>query len=74
MNDDPTNKELMHLIKDLRDRDLKAIDDKVTEIKMQTTKTNGRVSSLEIWRGIMIGGIAVISILVVPLLLNLLKK
>lgn len=36
-------------------------------IEDQTTKTNGRVKKLEIWRGMIIGAIAIISMIVIPL-------
>lgn len=63
---DPTNKELLHYIKDIKE--------KVEDIKIQVTKTNGRVGNLEIWRGTIIGAVAVITVLIVPLILNLLKQ
>lgn len=66
MNEEPTNRELLHYIKDIKQD--------VADIKIQTTRTNGRVGSLETWRGVMIGGIAVITVLIVPLILNLLKQ
>lgn len=66
MNEEPTNKELLHYIMDIKND--------VEKIVVQTTKTNGRVNSLEVWRGIMIGGIGVISVMVVPLLINVLTK
>jgi hypothetical protein len=42
----------------------------VKEIKEQTLRTNGRVGKLEIWRGIITGGLIVISAVVVPLFLE----
>lgn len=38
------------------------------EIKVQTTKTNGSVASLKIWRAYMTGAIAVIAFVVVPVI------
>lgn len=43
---------------------LKEIREDVKEIKAQTTKTNGRVSSLEVWRGYITGALAVVGIVV----------
>ena len=37
------------------------IRDDVKEIVCQTRRTNGRVSSLEVWRGVITGGLAVIT-------------
>lgn len=56
--------------------DAKHADNKETlqAILSQTQKTNGRVSSLENWKWMIVGGLMVVSIIVVPLLLNLLKK
>lgn len=38
------------------------------EIKMQTTRTNGRVTTLEQWKYIGMGATSVLSFLVVPIL------
>ena len=43
----------------------------ICEIRTQTTKTNGRVSSLEIWRGVIAGGLAVATI-AIPLIIKML--
>lgn len=55
----------------IREIDVHFSDIKQTleRIEDQTTKTNGRVSSLEIWRGYVLGACAAILILV-PLLYN----
>jgi hypothetical protein len=39
----------------------------LSRIEKQTIKTNGRVSSLETWRWITIGGLSIISAIVLPL-------
>lgn len=39
-----------------------------TRIETQTTKTNGRVTALEKWRHIQMGGIGVLTVIVIPLL------
>lgn len=46
----------------------------LAEIKAQTIKTNGRVSSLENWRYAVVGGLTVITVLIVPLFIDLLKR
>ena len=48
---------------------LKDIQNDVKEIKLQTTKTNGRVSSIENWRAFMTGCVAVITAIVIPIFL-----
>lgn len=52
--------EMKHLLNDLKSE--------ASEIKTQTLKTNGRVSRLEIWRGVTVGGIAVMVAIVLPIL------
>lgn len=61
-----SNELISHILKD--------IQNDVKEIKIQTTKTNGRVSALENWKGYITGGISVIVIVLVPLIINILKK
>jgi hypothetical protein len=39
------------------------------EIKQQTTKTNGSVASLKLWRAYLTGGMAVLTVLVIPILI-----
>lgn len=45
------------------------IKEDVTEIKTQVKATNGKVRSLEIWRSFILGGLAILGILVVPVLI-----
>jgi len=59
----PSNKELMHYIKDIKED--------VGEIKIQTQKTNGRVTALEKWMWMMVGAITIIAWLVGTNLLNI---
>lgn len=49
-------------------------DQTLHKILEQAMKTNGRVSALEGWRGYITGGLTVVVIILVPLLLNILKK
>jgi len=53
---------------------LREIQEDIKEIKTQTQKTNGRVSSLEVWRGFITGGVAILAVLVIPLLISIFKK
>ena len=61
MNEELTPRELHHLIKD--------ISTDVKEVVVQVRATNGRVSRLENWQAFMKGGLAVLSILVVPIVI-----
>lgn len=48
-------------------------DKQLADIKEQTIKTNGRVSKLEGWQSFIKGGMAVITILLVPLLFMMIE-
>lgn len=65
MDAEYTNREL--------DEKFDGLHEKLDLILAQTTKTNGRVNRLEVWRGFVTGGLAIISIIVLPILFNLLR-
>ena len=50
---------------------LKNVKEDVTSILEQTKITNGRVSSLEKFQSFIMGGLAILSILVIPLLFKI---
>lgn len=57
-------RELVTIVKDEHSKGTNDIGDMLKEIKTQVIKTNGRVRSLEVWRGFITGGLAIIGILV----------
>lgn len=56
----------------LLDEMFKVIDEKLDKIIEQTTKTNGRVTILESWRGVITGGLTVITVVVIPVVFKVL--
>ena len=67
---DYSNREIDQMfcsVKDHIDSRHLAIMETLTRIEAQTIRTNGRVRRLEIWRGVIIGGIAIIVTVVIPL-------
>ncbi len=63
---EPTNRELLIYIKDIR------LD--VSDIKLKTGKTNGRVSALENWRWFIAGGLSIIVVLLLPIIFLLIAN
>ena len=53
---------------------LEDISTDVKEIKAQTIKTNGRVGSLENWQYMIIGGLGVVTVVLVPLFISVFIK
>lgn len=52
----------------------KDIKEQLDRIEVQTTKTNGNVSSLKVWRGYITGAIAVIVVVFLPILFYLAEQ
>jgi hypothetical protein len=55
------------------DEKLSEIRSLILEVRAQTIKTNGRVSSLENWKSYTIGFCACISVIIIPVVLMLIK-
>ena len=51
----------------------KELKDMLERIEKQTMATNGRVKNLEMWKAYIAGAIAVLSVIVVPMLMYILK-
>lgn len=50
------------------DTHFREVKDILSEIKTQTMKTNGRVGRLENWRSFITGGLAIVTLIVLPLI------
>jgi len=50
---------------------LSRLEEQLTRIEQQVTETNGRLKKLEIWKAWMTGGMAVLSLLVIPIAITL---
>jgi hypothetical protein len=50
------------------DTHFEEIKEYLVRIENQTVRTNGRVNKLENWRSVLIGGWAIVTFLVIPLL------
>ena len=64
-----SNRELDHYFNDIREKFLGAITDiasDVKDIKIQTTKTNGRVSKLEHWRTAVLAAGGIVTSVIIP--------
>lgn len=63
----PENDALPYTNREIREK-WHDIANKLQDIKLQTTATNGRVTNLERWQYTFIGGISILTLIVVPLL------
>jgi len=61
-----TNQTIRHILKD--------IHQEVRELKEIAIKTNGRIKSLEIWRARILGGLSVITLILIPIVIQYLSK
>ena len=77
MERNPTNGELAIMLTDMKVNDEAAHNNllsSLVELKTYVIQTNGRVRKLEQWKYILIGGIAVVNIIFVPVIINLITK
>ncbi len=58
----------MEVSKETLDEIIKRIDENVHEIKIQTIKTNGRVSELEKWKARIMGALIIMNLIIIPVL------
>lgn len=49
------------------------IKETLRRIEQQTVRTNGRVTQLEMWRSYVVGAVAILSTIVLPIALNILQ-
>lgn len=72
-----TNDTLYEIVKSIKE-DMQDAKEERKEIKDHVERTNGRVGKLEIWRGVMLGGLGVLSTvftgLIIPIIYNILTK
>lgn len=77
MTEKLTNQTIRHIFKDIKE-EIKKMDDshgeKFKEIMDCVKLTNGRVKDLEMWRNRVVGALAVITMLLVPVLLQYVSK
>ena len=66
MSEKLTNQTIRHILGDIS-KDIKNL----TEIAM---KTNGRVRDLEMWRNRVVGALAVVTMLLIPIILQYVSK
>lgn len=55
-------------VQESQTRDMANVKEKLELILEQTTRHNGRMSKIEAWRNTMIGALAILTIIIVPLL------
>lgn len=69
MNDKPyTNREIDLLLQSIKQHIDDTVATPLSRIEAQTTKTNGRVTRLENWKSYIAGGLALLTIIGLPLL------
>lgn len=66
--EEPTNKELMHYIKDIRAKIEQITEKDLPEINSRVMATNGSVAEVKAWKERATGGMYVVLIVVIPLL------
>jgi hypothetical protein len=64
----------MEITKETLDEIVKRIDENVQEIRVQTTKTNSRVSHLEAWKNRVTGGLIITDIILIPVIITFVIK
>jgi len=83
MENDYTKREIDHYIAEMKaffmehskddERNFRGLDHSIIALTDQVRLTNGKVKGLENWRYFLIGGLTVISLIVIPLVIYILK-
>lgn len=60
---------MVEISKETVEQIIKRVDENVAEIKIQTIKTNGRVTDLEDWQSEQKGALKIIKLILVPIIL-----
>lgn len=81
----PISKNEFYLVQKSVAENIKAVKEHISEkyddmkeqlnrIEIQTTETNGKVRSLQVWRGFITGGLAIVTVLLIPILFMLIQS
>jgi hypothetical protein len=65
---------MSEVTKETLDEIIRRIDENIIEVKIQTTKTNGSVRALQLWKAKAHGAIVVISIVMTGVIIPLVLK
>lgn len=68
MKQDFTNREITHFFEEIKES-LKNQDTVLFDLNKKVGETNGRVKALELWRMFILGGLGVMSMMVIPLII-----
>jgi len=61
---------MAEITKETLDEIIKRIDENVHDIKIQTIKTNGRVTDIEKWKARVMGALIIMNLIIIPVLIK----